>query len=342
MALCPKPYSFEKNINAATSSHLLTRTNKGSNTNNNNNNNITINKLNNNKRGCEYSFPSSSSSNKRICLQQLRNNNNIPNNYYSSSSEDDDSEDEQSCYYADQIRAKRRASSRVSFSLNSELSKAIFQYSDDEDEESDRQQQQQQQQPPQQQQNKRSTICPRRSSDSSIKIMRSDEEHENLDCKFTSSPVGSNLSLKKMLVHNSDEEQFDEEEELFESDASNQSVAIADKNARSRCFEYLIGAIDEAWAKYCDATTYVEDEVHGYITPASLASEDDDDDKELMNLKQRLVNSKNFLQDHIESFDLNDIKKFWNRWDISKYQMLDVMEDEDDILEELESGRYYF
>ena len=126
-----------------------------------------------------------------------------------------------------------------------------------------------------------------------------------------------------------------------------ETVAIADRNARARCFEYLVGAIDEAWARYCDATAYVEDEVHGYITPASLASGDDDeeeedDNKELMNVKCRLLKSKDFLQDHIESFDMNDVKKFWHRWDITKYQMLDVMEDEDDVLEELESGRRIF
>ncbi|KAI5962425.1 uncharacterized protein KGF55_003501 [Candida pseudojiufengensis] len=335
MALCPKPLSFEKNINAATNSHLLTRTNKSGNTKSSNINNKNITTTSNNKRGCEYSYPSTTS-NKRICLQQLRknNSNNLPSNYYSSSSEEDDSEDEQSCYYADQMRAKRRASSRISFSLNPELSKAISQYSDDEDEEIEQQQYYN---------NKKSIICPRRSSDSSIKLMKSDEEHENLDCKFTSSPIGSNLSLKKMLVQNNnnntdDEYDYDDEEDLFESDSNIQSVAIADKNARSRCFEYLIGAIDEAWARYCDATTYVEDEVHGYITPASMAS--DDEDKELMNLKQRLINAKNFLQDHIDSFDLQEIKKFWNRWDISKYEMLEVMEDEDELLEKLEAGRF--
>lgn len=324
MALCPKPYTFEKHFAAAKPSSRINNNNRGA-----------------AKRGCEFLYPSTS--NKKICLQQLRRNdfqlNNLDfvNKYYSSSSDDDDSEDEQSCYNADQIRAKRRASTRVSFSIDPKLSKAISQYSDDEDEDDVQERYYNTK--------GKSPSCSRRTSDSSIKILRSEDEIENLDCKLASSPVNSSLSLKKMLVGGGNECDDDDEEEEEESDSNNQSVAVADRNARARCFEYLVGAIDEAWARYCDATAYVEDEVHGYITPASLASgddEDDEDDKELMNVKCRLLRSKDFLQDHIESFDINDVKKFWHRWDITKYQMLDVMEDEDDVLEELESGRRVF
>ncbi|CCG23115.1 hypothetical protein CORT_0D02700 [Candida orthopsilosis Co 90-125] len=324
MALCPKPYTFEKHFAAAKPSSQINNNNRGA-----------------AKRGCEFLYPSTS--NKKICLQQLRrndfqlNNSDFANKYYSSSSDDDDSEDEQSCYNADQIRAKRRASTRVSFSIDPKLSKAISQYSDDEDEDDVQERYYNTK--------VKSPSCSRRTSDSSIKILRSEDEIENLDCKLASSPVNSSLSLKKMLVGGGNECDDDDEEEEEESDSNNQSVAVADRNARARCFEYLVGAIDEAWARYCDATAYVEDEVHGYITPASLASgddEDDEDDKELMNVKCRLLRSKDFLQDHIESFDINDVKKFWHRWDITKYQMLDVMEDEDDVLEELESGRRVF
>ncbi|KAI5948882.1 hypothetical protein KGF57_005075 [Candida theae] len=330
MALCPKPYSFEKHFAAASKPSSQ------------------INSRGAGKRSCNDSlYPSTP--NKKICLQQLKrndfqlnnnNNNNNNNSYYSSSSEDDDSEDEQSCYYADQIRAKRRASTRASFSVDPKLSRAISQYSDDEDEGEE------------EQQNLhcntrvRSPCNSRRTSNSSIKILGSEDEIDNLDCKLASSPVNSNLCLKKMLVSGGNEcgDDDDVEEEEEESDSNNQSVAAADRNARARCFEYLVGAIDEAWARYCDATAYVEDDLHGYITPASLASgeDEDDDDKELMNVKSRLLKSKDFLQDHIESFDITDVKKFWHRWDITKYQMLDVMEDEDDVLEELEFGRRIF
>ncbi|ODV87079.1 hypothetical protein CANARDRAFT_216778 [[Candida] arabinofermentans NRRL YB-2248] len=61
-------------------------------------------------------------------------------------------------------------------------------------------------------------------------------------------------------------------------------IPDSDFVARSRCFEYLVGAIDEAWARYCDATSYAEDEVYGYDsgsaipqTPASTVSSDEDD-----------------------------------------------------------------
>ncbi|KAI5969645.1 hypothetical protein CANMA_001308 [Candida margitis] len=332
MALCPKPYTFEKHFAAVKPSYAL---------NNNKSGTGGASASAGNKRGCDFLYPSAS--NKKICLQRLRSNDfqlnkqDLASKYYSSSSEDDDSEDEQSCYDAEQIRAKRRASTRASFSIDPKLSRAISQYSDDEDEEDV--------QEGCYNAKVKSPRCSRRTSDSSIKILRSEDEIENLDCKLASSPVNSSLSLKKMLVNGVNECDLDEEEEEEEeeSDSNNQSVAVADRNARARCFEYLVGAIDEAWARYCDATTYAEDEVHGYITPASLASgDDDDDDKELMNVKCRLLRSKDFLQDHIESFDISDIKKFWHRWDITKYQMLDVMEDEDDVLEELESGRRIF
>ncbi|GME91506.1 unnamed protein product [Ambrosiozyma monospora] len=58
----------------------------------------------------------------------------------------------------------------------------------------------------------------------------------------------------------------------------------SDFSARCRCFDYLVGAIDEAWARYCDATSYEEDEVYGYDsssaipqTPVSVVSSDDDE-----------------------------------------------------------------
>lgn len=44
-----------------------------------------------------------------------------------------------------------------------------------------------------------------------------------------------------------------------------------------KCFDYLVGAIDEAWARYCDAASYVEDETYGYSTPNSVATDDEDD-----------------------------------------------------------------
>jgi hypothetical protein len=42
------------------------------------------------------------------------------------------------------------------------------------------------------------------------------------------------------------------------------NIPSQDFIARSRCFEYLVGAIDEAWARYCDSTSYDEDVAYGY------------------------------------------------------------------------------
>lgn len=42
------------------------------------------------------------------------------------------------------------------------------------------------------------------------------------------------------------------------------NIPRSDFIARSRCFEYLVGAIDEAWARYCDSTSYDEDLAYGY------------------------------------------------------------------------------
>lgn len=42
------------------------------------------------------------------------------------------------------------------------------------------------------------------------------------------------------------------------------NIPRCDFIARSRCFEYLVGAIDEAWARYCDSTSYDEDLAYGY------------------------------------------------------------------------------
>ncbi|AOA64543.1 Hypothetical protein PP7435_CHR4-0511 [Komagataella phaffii CBS 7435] len=48
------------------------------------------------------------------------------------------------------------------------------------------------------------------------------------------------------------------------SSRSRHCVPESDVTARSRCFDYLIGAIDEAWARYCDATSNTEDQVYGF------------------------------------------------------------------------------
>ncbi|KAK6463948.1 hypothetical protein DFJ63DRAFT_311247 [Scheffersomyces coipomensis] len=194
---------------------------------------------------------------------------------YSSSDEENDSADEQRCYNADQIRAKRRASSRISFSMNSELSRAISKYSDDESED--------------EVDDKSSSMVAavvanhsRRNSNhiNEVSNVDSDEEDnvfDNLDCKLTSSPISSHLSLN--IINHTNKGGFIQISDSSKStgSCSRSNVPDTDKSARSRCFDYLVGAIDEAWARYCDASTHVEDETYGYVTPNSVATDEEDD-----------------------------------------------------------------
>lgn len=98
----------------------------------------------------------------------------------------------------------------------------------------------------------RKKLIPRRSS-VALAITGSETEIENFDCQQISQDEGA--------------------------DQNNNAVPIADTKARTRCFEYLIGAIDEAWARYCEAASSVEDDVYGYSTNSkNVAVSDDEDD----------------------------------------------------------------
>lgn len=236
------------------------------------------------RRSCDTSYPQQ----KKICLKNVS----YKSVAYLSSEEDDDSEDEQSCYNADQIRAKRRASTRSSFLTNPVLSKAVSQYSDDNDDEESR-------------------VCERKSvSEEGNNASRKSSvgaapqniaaaaaaaaaTYENLDCKLSSSPI-SLIPFTFNYFENNCVFNFSEGNHEDNSTAGSATSAIiinsnpvtpvprvsknvfaTDKSARSRCFEYLVGSIDEAWARYCDAATNVEDEVYGYNTPASVATDDE-------------------------------------------------------------------
>lgn len=178
-------------------------------------------------------------------------------NLPSSSESDVDSDDQQLCYLADQVRAKRRASSRVSFCVNDQMSKALSQYSDGEDDVRE--------------------SCSKSSRPSHLRSSSTFRpEDEDLDCNFMGSPVSSS-NLRGLDTRSSNPGSF-----LHISDSCSLSVSlkrvmpVCDKNARVRCFDYLIGAIDEAWASYCNAASYVEDETYGYNSPASVATDDED------------------------------------------------------------------
>lgn len=99
----------------------------------------------------------------------------------------------------------------------------------------------------------RKKLIPRRSS-VALAITGSETEIENFDCQQISQDEGADQN-------------------------NNNAVPIADTKARARCFEYLIGAIDEAWARYCDAAASVEDDVYGYSTNSrNVAVSDDEED----------------------------------------------------------------
>lgn len=79
-----------------------------------------------------------------------------------------------------------------------------------------------------------------------------------------------------------------------------------------------------------------------------LAPSEQPDSVRLLNLKKRLMNAKYFLQDLTECEDLPSSAMFWNRWDMIKYAAIELVEengDDDDVVEsvtgELEAGRYY-
>lgn len=233
------------------------------------------------KRGCHFGYDGNgnnynntpgSGNNKRMCLgisKDFLSYHSVIACYSSSDVNETDLEDEQSCYRADQVRAKRRASTRMSFSVNPNVSRAIAKYSDE------------------------------------------DEEHnedgqrlvdENIDCKLlsTSSNANSSICLAKLKrrtassssFHLSDNEQQNNtitnsqtsvnKNECLSPQASGgmkRLVPSSDKNARSRCFDYLVSAIDEAWARYCTATSYTDDEEDAKfnsVTPASIATDEED------------------------------------------------------------------
>lgn len=229
-------------------------------------------------------------------------------------------------------------------------------------------------------------------------------------------------------------------------------VPRSDLSARARCFDYLVSAIDEAWAQYCTYTSTAEDELynceeegsklnaptttnnhhtayhdmptspvslceddayyssdaesygprtpynysHGTSSPkhsmnmynnrrtsimgasVSHIKHDDEDDCDydeeyndddhpkptvsnkalapseqpgsvrLLNLKTRLMNVKYYLQDLVDADDFESSSFFWNRWDLIKYSAIELVEedgDDDEIVEtttaKLEHGRYY-
>ncbi|CDO92685.1 unnamed protein product [Kluyveromyces dobzhanskii CBS 2104] len=151
-------------------------------------------------------------------------------------------------------------------------------------------------------------------------------------------------------------------------------VPQSDLLARERCFDYIVQSIDEVWARYCDTTSSAENQLYpyGYVSPVSdsetSGNESDSgyksstdaetdctfrkvsnlpDSKELQSLKDRLTKAKHSLEQTVDAIQVQSCIMFWNRWDMIKYNAVEMMEEEDDdvlvesVLEELEEGRWY-
>lgn len=71
-----------------------------------------------------------------------------------------------------------------------------------------------------------------------------------------------------------------------------------------------------------------------------------DENVKLQQLKDRLIKAKYYLEDLVDSFEVKDCILFWKKWDLIKYSIVEIVEEdeEDDIIErkieELELGRY--
>jgi len=341
----------------------------------------------------------------------------------SSSDDDENSDDENLNYRLHQIRAKRRASSRISFSLNPnlELSKYISKYSDeDEEDHNDGNHSRNGNQDHQRHyQHSHHHSSSRQIDDDEELVTRRGGLADGKSINLCQDLEQELLNLTKKQSNHSRSNSFDDFKLI--------QVPRSDHMARARCFDYLVGSIDEAWARYCDATSCIEDEVfysdgnsNKYMTgpkPSKTNVDDsdyeqgsnhphnnDDDDiidnysvnstdltdisdnylsvkcrgnstnntvqrpsylsltssgysdttskpsntNQYQKLKDRLTKAKYYLQDLIDSDDYQDIQNFWNRWDMIKYVTIELVEDDDDsdevlesTIEELEAGRYY-
>ncbi|KAH3667776.1 hypothetical protein WICMUC_005308 [Wickerhamomyces mucosus] len=296
------------------------------------------------------------SDSKRLCLDASRRNSVAPffsNSSSSESDEDLDNSQDESCYMNNQRRAKRRAHSinqrRSTSFADDKLTLAVSQYSDLDDDEQGRS-------------SKSNTY----KSESYTKEFKKSSDY---DRRSSSSSNDFKYVIKR-------------------------SALDQDICARNRCFDYLVSAIDEAWALYCDATSYAEDKVFNKVeytpnTPVSMKLSDDDDEDEeeeeedgssfredgyksastnlteydsdldlkkdsnqlssfkLQQLKDRLLKAKYYLQDYLDSDEIESATAFWKRWDLVKYATIELVEDDDDdnivepTIEDLEKGRYH-
>ncbi|ODQ68010.1 hypothetical protein NADFUDRAFT_63500 [Nadsonia fulvescens var. elongata DSM 6958] len=169
-------------------------------------------------------------------------------------------------------------------------------------------------------------------------------------------PAATSLFSKLTCFQNQYRQQgrFVCQRNLRRKSRSHQSVPEGDLRARSRCFEYLVDAIDEAWAQYCDITSSEENEFydredfsarnclnqnypHLPASPVSILEEDNElsqwcegieDTKcasmpistsgKLQDLKERLLKAKYYLELYLTGLDSQSSRLFWQKWDLMK------------------------
>lgn len=84
------------------------------------------------------------------------------------------------------------------------------------------------------------------------------------------------------------------------------------------------------------------------VSDKSLAPSEQPGSVRLLQLKQRLMKAKYYLQDLVDRDDIDSSAAFWNKWDLVKYPAIELVEDDGDdddtvetVTEELEDGRHY-
>lgn len=148
----------------------------------------------------------------------------------------------------------------------------------------------------------------------------------------------------------------------------------SDYSAREKVLQYVNETIDELWARFCDCSTLVEEEIHstnekshtqpnhersfstssadkGRRRRNTLISLNTDNNADLVVMpselessayklkmfKNRIFKYKKEMEILVDSSDMEDIKRFWNIWDIVKWDCVKLMETEEDEEDYLES-----
>ncbi|XBW37415.1 hypothetical protein QEN19_002995 [Hanseniaspora menglaensis] len=149
------------------------------------------------------------------------------------------------------------------------------------------------------------------------------------------------------------------------ADRASQKDIQDDFEAREKVLQYVNETIDELWARYCDCSTLVEEEI--YPTESNVCSNSrlstydikrkrrrstltsmDADNKEmgfaqselegsaykLNRYRETMSKCKKEMEFLVDSYEIVDIVKFWNLWDGIKWVCFKIMELEEEDFSE--------